>query len=49
VLIRWEVTILRSAICQAWIANPVYGLVAGREIEPAKDFVKQITEASKEK
>ena len=45
VAIRWEVTILRDRNSKVWIANPVFASVAGREIEPAKDFVAQISAA----
>ena len=46
VVIRWEVTILRDANSKTWIANPVFASVAGREIEPPKEFVTHITEAA---
>jgi hypothetical protein len=46
VVIRWEVTILRDRNAKTWIANPVFASVAGREIEPAKDFVTQVGAAA---
>jgi hypothetical protein len=45
VVVRWEVTILRDANSTTWITNPVFASLAGREIEPAKDFVAQISAA----
>ena len=49
VLIRWEVTILRDTSGDVRVANPVYASIAGRKIEPPKDFAKQIIEAPKGK
>jgi hypothetical protein len=46
VVVRWEVTILRDRNAKVWIANPVFASVAGREIEPPKDFVTQFDAAA---
>ena len=45
-VIRWEVTILRDRNTKTWIANPVFASLAGREIEPAKDFATHINEVA---
>jgi hypothetical protein len=49
VLVRWEVTILRDTSGEARIANPVYASIAGRKIEPPKDFANRITDVAKGK